>query len=97
MKPIRKLTPIVKYFSALLVIAAILSCSKISEKVEEKVNEKVNEKIDEQIKKVDSTLDRNKLDSMMRSLDTLKTMADSLMNDGKEKLEGIDKKEQRAK
>lgn len=86
-----------KYFAALLIVGIILSCSKLSEKVEEKVNEKVNEKIDEQIKKVDSTLDRKKLDSMMKSLDTLKTMADSLLNEGKEKLEGKDNKEQRAK
>lgn len=71
----------IKLFSALLVLGVILNCSKISEKVEQKVNEKVNEKIDENLKKVDSTLDRNKIDSLMKSLDTLKSKADSLLQD----------------
>ena len=75
----------VKFLSAVLVLGLILNCSKISEKVEEKVNEKVNEKIDKELKKVDSTLDRGKLDSMMKSLDTLKSKADSLLNDANDK------------
>lgn len=70
----------IKFLLALVVLISVLNCSKISEKVEEKVNEKVNEKIDKELKKVDSTLDRSKLDSMMKSLDTLKSKADSLMN-----------------
>lgn len=72
---------ILKYFSALLVLGLVLNCSKISEKVEEKVNQKVNEKIDENLKKIDSSFDKNKLDSLMKSLDTLKTKADSLLNE----------------
>jgi tetrahydromethanopterin S-methyltransferase subunit B len=72
---------ILKYFSALLVLGLVLNCSKISEKVEEKVNQKVNEKIDENLKKIDSTLDKNKIDSLMKSLDTLKSQADSLLNE----------------
>ncbi len=75
-----KLT-ILKYFGSLAILGLVLNCSKISEKVEQKVNEKVNEKIDESLKKVDSTLDRNKIDSLMRSLDTLKSKADSLLDD----------------
>ncbi|MEO8515050.1 MAG: hypothetical protein ABI543_15945, partial [Ignavibacteria bacterium] len=67
-----------KFFTALLVLGVIMNCSKISEKVEEKVNEKVNEKIDENLKKIDSTFDKKKLDSLMKSLDTLKSKADSL-------------------
>ena len=75
-----KLT-ILKYFGALVILGLVLNCSKISEKVEQKVNEKVNEKIDENLKKVDSTLDRKKIDSWMKSLDTLKNQADSLFDD----------------
>jgi hypothetical protein len=75
----------IKFLSALMVLGLILNCSKISEKVEEKVNEKVNEKIDKELKKVDSTLDRGKLDSMMMSLDSLKTRADSLLQDNDDK------------
>lgn len=75
----------IKFLAALFVLGLILNCSKISEKVEEKVNEKVNEKIDKELKKVDSTLDRGKLDSMMKSLDTLKSKADSLLNDADDK------------
>ena len=76
---------IVKYLSALLVLGLVLNCSKISEKVEEKVNEKVNEKIDENLKKIDSSLDRKSIDSLMRQLDTLKTKADSLMQEETDK------------
>jgi hypothetical protein len=76
-----------KFSAALLVLFTILNCSKISEKVEEKVNEKVNEKINEELKKVDSTLDRSKIDSVMKSLDSMKTKADSLIKDSKEKFE----------
>ncbi len=73
-----------KFFSALLILGLILHCSKISEKVEEKVNEKVNEKIDKELRKVDSTLDRNKLDSIMKQLDTLKSKQDNnKQNDNK--------------
>ena len=68
-----------KFFSALLVLGILLNCSKISEKVEEKVNQKVNEKIDENLKKIDSSFDKNKFDSLMKSLDTLKSKADSLL------------------
>lgn len=75
-----KLT-LIKYFGALLILGLVLNCSRITEKVEQKVNEKVNEKIDENLKKVDSTLDRSKIDSLMKSLDTLKTQADSLLNE----------------
>lgn len=78
---------ILKYFLSLAVLAAVLNCSKLTEKVEEKVNQKVNEKIDEQLKKVDSTLDKNKIDSIFKQMDTLKTKADSLFKEKKEKLE----------
>ena len=77
----------IKFFTALFVLAFTLNCSRITEKVGEKVNEKVNEKIDEQLKKVDSTLDKNKIDSLMKQMDTLKTKADSLLKDSKEKME----------
>jgi Zn-dependent M16 (insulinase) family peptidase len=76
---------ILKYFSALIVFAFIVNCSRITEKVEQKVNEKVNEKIDEELKKVDSSLDRNKIDSLMKSMDSLKSKADSMFNESKEK------------
>jgi len=72
---------IFKYLGSLIILAVVLNCSNITEKVEQKVNEKVNEKIDENLKKVDSTLDRNKIDSLMKSLDTLKNQADSIFND----------------
>jgi hypothetical protein len=72
---------IFKYLASFIILGLVLNCSKISEKVEQKVNEKVNEKIDENLKKVDSSLDRSKIDSLMRSLDTLKSKADSLLNE----------------
>lgn len=74
---------IIKFSVSVLVLGVVLNCGKISEKVEEKVNQKVNERIDEELKKVDSIFSNNKLDSVMKSLDTLKTKADSL----KQKLE----------
>lgn len=73
----------IKFLIALLVLAAALNCSKISQKVEEKVNEKVNEKIDENLKKIDSTFDKGKLDSLMKSMDSIKVKADSMMNSDK--------------
>ncbi|HRE09922.1 MAG TPA: hypothetical protein PLN22_03770 [Ignavibacteria bacterium] len=82
---------IVKFFTALLVFAFLVNCSKITEKVEEKVNEKVNEKIDENLKKIDSSIDRNSIDSLMKQLDTLKTKADSLL------LEESDKRSKKSK
>ncbi|HAX48301.1 MAG TPA: hypothetical protein PK605_13920 [Ignavibacteria bacterium] len=82
---------IVKFFTALLVFAFLVNCSKITEKVEEKVNEKVNEKIDENLKKIDSSIDRKSIDSLMKQLDTLKTKADSLL------LEESDKRSKKSK
>ena len=76
---------IIKYLSAFLVLGLVLNCSRITEKVEEKVNEKVNEKIDENLKKIDSSIDRKSIDSLMRHLDTLKSKADSLMQEETEK------------
>jgi hypothetical protein len=73
----------VKFFIAIFVLAVVVNCSRISQKVEEKVNEKVNEKIDENLKKIDSTFDKNKIDSLMKSMDSLKIKADSLMNNDK--------------
>ncbi|MBE2228091.1 MAG: hypothetical protein IAE93_12130 [Ignavibacteria bacterium] len=82
---------IVKFFTALLVFAFLVNCSKITEKVEEKVHEKVNEKIDENLKKIDSSIDRKSIDSLMKQLDTLKTKADSLL------LEESDKRSKKSK
>lgn len=76
----------IKFLSALMILGFVLSCSRITEKVEKKIDEKVNERIDEELKKVDSTLDRNKFDSLMKSMDTLKTKADSLLKGNKEKM-----------
>jgi len=73
----------VKFLAALLVITCVMNCSRISEKIEEKVNEKVNEKIDENLKKMDSTFDKVKLDSLMKSLDSLKLKSDSVVNNNK--------------
>jgi hypothetical protein len=77
----------IKILTALAVLFAVLNCSKITEKVEQKVNEKVNEKIDENLKKIDSTFDKNKIDSLMQSLDSMKTKSDSLFDGGKKKLD----------
>jgi hypothetical protein len=74
-----------KFLLALFVLGFLLNCSKLTQKVEEKVNQKINEEIDEKLKEVDTNLSRQKLDSIMKSLDTLKTKADSLLQDAKEK------------
>lgn len=77
----------IKILTAFAVLLAVLNCSRITEKVEQKVNEKVNEKIDENMKKIDSTFDKNKIDSLMQSMDSLKTKADSLFDGEKKKLD----------
>ena len=77
----------IKIIMSLAVLSAVLNCSKITEKVEQKVNEKVNEKIDENLKKIDSTFDKNRIDSLMQSMDSLKTKADSLFDGEKKKLD----------
>jgi len=77
---------VIKFLLSLLVLAAVVNCSKITDKVEEKVNEKVNEKIDENLKKIDSTLDRKSIDSLMNQMDSMKLKADSLLNEGSKKL-----------
>lgn len=76
----------IKFLFSLLVFAAIVNCSKITDKVEEKVNEKVNEKIDENLKKIDSSLDRRSIDSLMNQMDSIKLKADSIFNDSKKKI-----------
>lgn len=77
---------VIKFLLSLLILAAVVNCSKITDKVEEKVNEKVNEKIDENLKKIDSTLDRKSIDSLMNQMDSLKLKADSILNEGSKKL-----------
>jgi hypothetical protein len=78
---------ITKFLLSLLVLAAVVNCSKITDKVEEKVNEKVNEKIDENLKKIDSSLDRRSIDSLMNKMDSIKLKADSIINESRKKLE----------
>ncbi len=66
----------IKYFSAVLIIALITSCGWFKKKVEEKVNEK----IDENLQRIDSSLGKSKMDSLMKQLDSLKINSDSVMN-----------------
>jgi polyhydroxyalkanoate synthesis regulator phasin len=61
-----------KFITSLLILAGILSCSKITQKVEEKVDEKVNSTIEKNMKKIDSTFTKEKLDSLKKQLDSLK-------------------------
>lgn len=65
-----------KFITALLILASVLSCSKITEKVEQKVEEKVDEKVNSTIEKnmknFDSTFTKGKLDSLKKQLDSLK-------------------------
>ena len=61
-----------KFIISLLILAGILSCSKITQKVEEKVDEKVNSTIEKNMKKIDSTFTKEKLDSLKKQLDSLK-------------------------
>ena len=60
-----------KFISALIVLAVILNCSKLTQKVEEKVDEKVNKTIEENMKKIDSTFSKEKLDSLKKQIDSL--------------------------
>jgi hypothetical protein len=60
-----------KFATALLIFAIILSCSRITEKVEQKVDEKINRTIEEKMKEVDSTFSKEKLDSLKKHLDSL--------------------------
>jgi uncharacterized membrane protein YhiD involved in acid resistance len=78
---------VIKFLLSLLVLAAVVNCSKITDKVEEKVNEKVNEKIDENLKKIDSSLDRKSIDSLMNQMDSIKIKADSIINESKKKFD----------
>jgi hypothetical protein len=71
---------IIKLFTALLVFAAILSCSRISEKVQEKVNQKIDETIDNTMKKMDSSLNKINLDSLKKQIDTIVTRTDKKKN-----------------
>jgi len=70
-----------KFASAISVIIVIASCGWFKKTVEEKVNEK----IDENLKKVDSTFSKDKMDSLMKQLDSIKIKADSLTNKNNKK------------
>lgn len=54
-----------------MVLALVLSCSRISEKIEEKVNKKIDEKVDEQLNKFDSNFKKINLDSLKMVMDSL--------------------------
>ena len=66
----KKLLP---YLVSLAVLAAVLNCSRISEKIEKKVDEKIDQKIDETMKKMDSSFEKIRIDSLMKITDSLNT------------------------
>jgi sensor domain CHASE-containing protein len=72
-----------KYFGFLLslfVLLTVLNCSWIQEKVEQKVNQKIDQKIDESMKKLDSSLSREKLDSLQMLMDSISTKNEKRKN-----------------
>lgn len=64
---------IFRYIVSLIILAVVLNCSRISEKIEKKVDEKIDQKIDETMKKMDSSFEKIRIDSLMKITDSLKT------------------------
>ena len=72
-----------KFIIAITIVIVIASCGWFKKTVEEKVNEK----IDENLRKIDSSLSKERMDSLMKSLDSIKVKSDSIINKNKGKSE----------
>ena len=73
----------IKFITAITIVIVIASCGWFKKTVEEKVNEK----IDENLRKIDSSFSKERMDSLMKSLDSIKVKSDSLINKNKGKSE----------
>ena len=74
-----------KFITGLLILAVVLSCSKISERVEKKVNEKIDKTIEENMNKIDSSLKNSNLDSLKKLIKQLDTTFDNENRSGAKK------------